>query len=180
MKVFVLDSEPDIVAMIVAALAATGHAARGFTRSADLLSALTPDVDLVLADAMLNERDGFALAEQVAARVGNCPPRTVLMSTDTHNARLRAAPVKSVLGIIAEPFVLAEFHKIIAIMAATRKSCPCRIKGLIACPETRANAESTVPGTVRRYCDGASYTDCPEFETLCGARLREWISRDKH
>lgn len=180
MKVFVLDNEPDIAAMVVAALMATGHAARGFTRSADLLSALTPDVDLVLADAIMLEQSGFALAAQVADRVGNCPPRTVLMSTDMHNTRLRAAPVKSVLGIIAEPFVLAEFNKIIAVMTATRNSCPCRIKGLIDCPETRANAESAAPEKIARYCTGDKYADCPEFETLCGTRLREWIARDKH
>lgn len=166
--------------MMIELLNAGGHEARGFIAGGDLLAALAPDTELVLADAVMKEMDGFALAEQVAAKVGNCPPRTVLLSTDTHHDRMRAASVKSVLGIIAEPFAIAEFDKIIKVMQATRDSCPCRLKGLIDCPEMRANAETAAPEKIASYCGSGNYANCPEYATLCGERLREWIARAKH
>ncbi len=177
MNIMVIDDSPEIVRMVSEMLRGAGHAVRGFTQPNDLLAALTSAVDMVISDIDMTPLNGFALAEAVAARIGFAPPRTLLMSGEPHADGMRIAPYKSVLGLLPKPFMLRDFLRVIAALQQARASCPCRIKGLISCPEVRANAEQASPEKITRWCASGEYAGCPDYAALCGQRLRDWISK---
>lgn len=178
MNIFVLDDEHDIVAMLADMLEPAGHTVRGFTDPAGLLAALMPVTDLVITDVNMPAMDGFAVAAAVAEKVGHAPPRTLLISAAQHDDRVKAASCKEVLGILGKPFRLHEFNAVIEVLRQSRSSCPCRIKGLIACPETRAAAEAANPEKCA-VCRTPGYADCPDYANDCGERLRGWIAGER-
>ncbi len=178
MNIFVLDDEHDIVTMLADMLTPAGHSVRGFTDPGSMLAALTPATDLVITDVNMPGLDGFAVAAAVAEKAGHTPPRTLLISAARHPDRVKAASHKEVLGILDKPFRLAEFNAVIAVLQQTRTSCPCRIKGLIACPEARASAESANPEKCGICCT-PGYADCPDYANDCGERLRGWIAGNR-
>lgn len=179
MHIFVVDDDPDIAKLIGEMLGGAGHRVTVFTEPHALLAGLGPEVDLVISDFAMGGMNGLAVADEVARRLGVRPPRTLLISACGDDPGLEAAPVKSVLGLMRKPFSLARFNAVVAVLEQSRGSCPCRVKALISCPETRNAAEEQKPDKVGTWCITSRYSECPEYETDCGQRLRDWIAKKK-
>lgn len=124
-----------------------------------------PDVDLVISDVIMPGLDGFSVAELTQRRVGNEPPRTLLMSGQDHLASLDQVPPDQVLGLLDKPLAPAHLSRVMRLLGATRRACPGPWLGCCAQP----------PADGSEICNGTGYVRCPMYNERAGPLLRSVI-----
>ncbi len=124
-----------------------------------------PDVDLVISDVVMPGLDGFSVAELALRRVGNEPPRTLLISGYDHLAPLDRIPADQVIGLMDKPLVPAQISRVMRLLGETRRSCPGPWLGCCAQP----------PPDSAALCHGARYCRCPLYNQRAGPLLRSVV-----
>jgi DNA-binding response OmpR family regulator len=117
-RLLLVEDDPSIAELLVAALRREGHEVTWSPTGAEGLEAAGPEVDLVLLDLGLPDIDGLEICRQIRARLPELP---VLMLT------ARAEEVDAVVGLdagaddyVTKPFRLAELMA--RIRAALRRA----------------------------------------------------------
>ncbi|HPG29568.1 MAG TPA: response regulator [bacterium] len=113
MNIFILDDEIDIVELMKDVLKLENHNVRGFIRFEDMINNLTGDIDLVISDINMPDINGYEAAEKIGKILGNCPPKTLLMSASSVNRTEYSEFGNSILGVICKPFDLEKFLELI-------------------------------------------------------------------
>jgi CheY-like chemotaxis protein len=104
-KLLVLDDEPGTLEWMTAALSALGHEVRGYESGRAALAAIDDfHPDLILADILMPEMDGFAFTRLVRAHRG---PRVLFISVAQRQAD---AILAGAVGYVAKPATAAEIR----------------------------------------------------------------------
>ena len=174
MVVLVIDNHRAARESLCAMLQALGCTVRPADDATWALSNLDGAIDLVIADVALAGFDGFAVADAVALRFGTNPPRTLLMSRESHAVRLNVYPPAVIIGILPKPMSFAHLRCVLDRLTQTRTACPGRHHD--TCPH--ATAQVLALGAAQRrapLCQTRHYGTCPLYDAFGGQPLRQWI-----
>lgn len=176
MRVVLVDDDRMSLDVLAAMLRGVGCEVQAYQNPSSALAHLPPDVDLVISDVGMPEMDGFTVAEGVALRLGVCPPRTLLVSGESHTNEVEQFPPSKVIGLLPKPIMFADVGRIVGFLAQTRKCCP----GLKAplCPYAcgRSGECESKSAEGPASCEGVEYARCPHYDAVCGKTLRLWVS----
>ena len=175
MKIFIIDDDDDVCETLGDILQLHDFEVYTFTNPDKLLSEIDDTVDLVISDVNMPLCNGIDLAEKISIKIGNTEPRVLLMTGNIRRDEIKIAVKKNIYGILQKPFVMEDLFEVIDLIGRTKHFCPCRIKGLISCPDKRFEAENKNPEKVNEYCSTSKYSLCIEYEKDCGERLKRWI-----
>jgi EAL domain-containing protein (putative c-di-GMP-specific phosphodiesterase class I)/CheY-like chemotaxis protein len=110
-RILVVDDEPDIGELIVAAADSIGQSCFATTSVGEFRAALTPDVEIVMMDLVMPDIDGIELLRILAAE--GCKSRIVLLSGFDRKVLRTAEELANSLGLrtagrLQKPFRIAE------------------------------------------------------------------------
>jgi CheY-like chemotaxis protein/phosphoribosyl 1,2-cyclic phosphodiesterase len=119
MKFFLVDDDPDIVALLIRVLEGEGHQAESCLSSVDALARIpAARPDCVLIDIMMPQMDGFELTRELRNRPELARMKIVVLSAKTYEFDRRRAKEMGADGYIAKPFardtLLASILEIVA------------------------------------------------------------------
>jgi DNA-binding response OmpR family regulator len=108
----VVDDDPDLVEVVLLALADAGYATRSAFNGKKALEAVAERVPaLVLLDMLMPVMDGWQFARELRAQVGRSVP--VVVVTAAEHASARGAEIDAD-DVIAKPFDLDELLRIVS------------------------------------------------------------------
>lgn len=109
-RILIAEDDPAVRSFVSRALAHDGHEVSAVHDGLQALEALqADDFDLLLADIVMPELDGVALALKVAR---DRPELPVLLMTGYASERHRAHNLEELIcEVIAKPFTLAQIHR---------------------------------------------------------------------
>ena len=179
MTIYLVDDEAALLRFLTSFLRGQGHRVMAFEDPRRAVGALQEGVDLVISDVVMPEMDGLQLAAAVTERLGNSPPRTLLMSGDPISWSKAALPeANQVIGMLPKPMRLSILQEVIDLVEHGRYRCPGDFTSF--CEHHHAihtaacgNAETTTERAP--LCQTPSYSRCPHYAGGCGRRVREWI-----
>jgi len=104
MKFFIVDDDPDIVALLVKTLEEGGHMVQQSTSSRDALARI-PDLrpDCVITDIMMPEMDGFELTRELRRRPELSAMKIIVLSMKSYDFDRRRAKQLGADGYITKP-----------------------------------------------------------------------------
>jgi CheY-like chemotaxis protein/phosphoribosyl 1,2-cyclic phosphodiesterase len=119
MKFFLVDDDPDILALLKRVLETDGHQAEICLSSVDALVRIpSARPDCVLIDIMMPQMDGFELTRELRKRPELAKMKIVVLSAKTYEFDRRRAKEMGADGYIAKPFardtLLASILEIVA------------------------------------------------------------------
>ena len=119
MKFFLVDDDPDILALLKRVLEGEGHQAESCLSSVDALVRIpVARPDCVLIDIMMPQMDGFELTRELRNRPELARMKIVVLSAKTYEFDRRRAKEMGADGYIAKPFardtLLASILEIVA------------------------------------------------------------------
>jgi CheY-like chemotaxis protein/phosphoribosyl 1,2-cyclic phosphodiesterase len=119
MKFFLVDDDPDILALLKRVLEGEGHQAESCLSSVDALVRIpAARPDCVLMDIMMPQMDGFELTRELRNRPELARMKIVVLSAKTYEFDRRRAKEMGADGYIAKPFardtLLASILEIVA------------------------------------------------------------------
>ncbi len=111
-EVLVVDDDPDMRAVIVLTLEASGYATRVAQNGRQALEAVAARMpDLVLLDMLMPVMDGWQCARELHARYGRAVPIVVI--TAAEHARARAQEVAAD-DVLSKPFDIDDLLRVVA------------------------------------------------------------------
>jgi len=104
MKFFIVDDDPDIVALLVKTIEEGGHMVQQSTSSRDALARI-PDLrpDCVITDIMMPEMDGFELTRELRRRPELSAMKIIVLSMKSYDFDRRRAKQLGADGYITKP-----------------------------------------------------------------------------
>src|SRR5689334_14941140 len=104
MKFYVVDDDPDIVALLVKTLEEAGHMVQQSTSSREALARI-PELrpDCVLTDIMMPEMDGFELTRELRRRAELSSMKIIVLSMKSYEFDRRRAKQLGADGYIVKP-----------------------------------------------------------------------------
>lgn len=104
MKFFIVDDDPDIVALLAKTLEEAGHMAQQSTSSREALARI-PDLrpDCVITDIMMPEMDGFELTRELRRRAELSNMKIIVLSMKSYDFDRRRAKQLGADGYIVKP-----------------------------------------------------------------------------
>lgn len=175
MFVAVIDDDTSVLKLVASMLRQAGCRTCLFSDPSSALTAIPPQVDLILSDINMHGIDGFAVAERVAAQFGTFPPKTLLMSGNDQQDLLAVTRPSKVIGVLAKPFGFAYLSRVIQFISQTRCLCP----GMKAplCPHAAPRLQCPrAADDPMSPCETRQYSACPHYNTVCGRALWFWIA----
>jgi two-component system NtrC family sensor kinase len=104
-RILVIDDEPAIVDLVMRLLTRNGYTVVGMQRAREAIEELKKQpYDIVLCDMRMPDMDGIAFHHHVQDAGLAHPPRLVIMTGDTNNARTEAFLRKHKLLVLRKPF----------------------------------------------------------------------------
>jgi phosphoribosyl 1,2-cyclic phosphodiesterase len=104
MKFFLVDDDPDIVALLCRELQAAGHEVRSATASRAALQAIPQErPDCVITDIMMPEMDGFELTRELRRRPELAGMKIIVLSMKSYDFDRRRAKQLGADGYITKP-----------------------------------------------------------------------------
>jgi CheY-like chemotaxis protein len=106
MKFFLVDDDPDILALLTRVLSGAGHEVQSTGSSHDALKRIPLErPDCVISDIMMPEMDGFELTRELRRRIELAEMKIIVLSAKTYDFDRRRAKELGADGYIAKPFV---------------------------------------------------------------------------
>jgi CheY-like chemotaxis protein len=106
MKFFLVDDDPDILALLTRVLGDAGHEVQSTGSSHDALKRIPLErPDCVISDIMMPEMDGFELTRELRRRIELAEMKIIVLSAKTYDFDRRRAKELGADGYIAKPFV---------------------------------------------------------------------------
>ena len=176
MNFLVVDDETAVARYLRAVVRSRGHNATALGDAPSALKAIDADgaIDFVISDVTLGGMDGFELAEQVAVKLNDGFPHTLLISGLPHGDEMRKVPPSVAMGLVSKPFSFLQLLNILDMMEKVRSTCPgLFLRGLTA--DSGRPTTGTRDGACRDY-QNSGYGACPCYDTECGWLLRQWFA----
>src|SRR5882672_12855782 len=105
MKFFIVDDDPEVLALLERVLSATGHTVERSSSGADALARIPAAVpDCVITDIMMPGMDGFELTRELRQRPELAQTKIIVLSAKTYEFDRRRAKEMGADGYIAKPF----------------------------------------------------------------------------
>ena len=105
MKFYVVDDDPDILAILTQVLEAAGHRVEASPSSLQALKQVPMSrPDCVITDIMMPEMDGFELTRELRRRPELADMKIVVLSAKSYDFDRRRAREMGADGYIAKPF----------------------------------------------------------------------------
>jgi CheY-like chemotaxis protein len=106
MKFFLVDDDPDILALLTRVLSGAGHEVQSTGSSHEALKRIPLErPDCVISDIMMPEMDGFELTRELRRRIELAEMKIIVLSAKTYDFDRRRAKELGADGYIAKPFV---------------------------------------------------------------------------
>lgn len=176
MKMVVIDDEGAIAQLVARFAARLGHSCTAFRDARIALEHLASDVDLVISDVVMPGLDGFAVAREVAAQLGTCPPKTLLISGYVHEIPSPEFSPRTVLGILPKPFDLPRLRAVLNLLEETRERCPGKCRALWTNAGSPCRYVAQLDEGQSRICHGSRYAACAHYESGPGHALQVWMA----
>src|SRR5947208_9852924 len=123
MKFFIVDDDPDIVALLVKTLEEAGHMVQQSTSSRDALARIPMSrPDCVVTDIMMPEMDGFELTRELRRRPELAGMKIIVLSAKSYDFDRRRARELGADGYVAKPFQRDTLLESIMEIVASRVS----------------------------------------------------------
>ena len=104
MRFYLVDDDPDILALVAAVLEQAGHSVAASTSSAQALKEIPVQrPDCVITDVMMPEMDGFELTRELRRRPDLAAMKIIVLSAKTYDFDRRRARELGADGFIAKP-----------------------------------------------------------------------------
>ncbi|MBK9712323.1 MAG: response regulator [Kouleothrix sp.] len=114
-RVLVIDDEPAIVDLVTRLLSRSGYTVVGMQRARPALEALSREpCDTILCDIRMPDMDGMTFYHQLHAAELDRPPRLIIMTGDTNNARTEDFLRQYNLPVLRKPFTRQELLSALA------------------------------------------------------------------
>jgi CheY-like chemotaxis protein/phosphoribosyl 1,2-cyclic phosphodiesterase len=121
MKFFVVDDDPEILALLGRVLGGAGHAVATSASSHDALKRIPLErPDCVITDIMMPEMDGFELTRELRRRPELAPMKIIVLSAKTYEFDRRRARELGADGYIPKPFTSDTLLKSIQEIVSSR------------------------------------------------------------
>ncbi len=119
MKIYVIDDDPDIIALITVLLESAGHAVSSNTAGTEALPQISKQrPDCVLTDLMMAELDGLDLCREVRSREELAATKVVFVSSRDHVYWQDKARAAGAVGYLTKPLDPATFAKEVERLAS--------------------------------------------------------------
>src|SRR5258706_9954294 len=105
MKFFLVDDDPDILAVLRKVLEGAGHSVETSASSLDAIKRIpAARPDCVVTDVMMPDMDGFELTRELRRRPELAEMKVIVLSAKTYEFDRRRAKEMGADGYIAKPF----------------------------------------------------------------------------
>src|SRR2546421_263768 len=105
MKFFLVDDDPDILAILQKVLEGAGHSVETATSSREAVKRIpTARPDCVVTDVMMPDMDGFELTRELRRRPELAQMKIIVLSAKTYDFDRRRAKEMGADGYIVKPF----------------------------------------------------------------------------
>lgn len=175
MVIVIVDDERLTRETLHLSLRELGHTCRTYADGADALVALTPNVDLVIADVIMKGVSGIELAQRVADRLGSAPPRTLLISGEDMSDQLDRLSPSVIVGWLPKPFLHSDLFRVLEVVETTRRRCPGLSVSACLCAAAGSAGSAGAKGA-GRLCNTPRYAHCPHYGQGSGDALQSWIA----
>ena len=171
MRIVLIDDNDGSLGAMAMLMRHLGHQVREFADPVQALATISLDTDLVVSDVNMPTMDGFALAEEVLAILGNHLPKVLLFSGGDHQTELEAYPPSAIIGIMPKPIRLTTLSHILTLLERARTQCPGTLGTFYPCVQTSPEETDASAKTVNQ-CFSSAYASCPHYNAGCGKGLR--------
>lgn len=171
MRIVLIDDNDGSLGAMAMLMRHLGHQVREFVDPLQALAAISLDTDLVVSDVNMPAMDGFAVAEEVLAILGNHLPKVLLFSGGDHKTKLEVYPPSAIIGIMPKPIRLANLSHILTLLERARTQCPGTLGTFYPCVQTSPENTDVGAESVNK-CFSSAYADCPHYNAGCGKGLR--------
>jgi len=114
-RILVADDDPDLLELLKMDLDFQGYEVIAAQNGKEALELATKEkVDLVLLDVMMPYIDGYHVASELSAKLGNQVPKIVIMTSRDTVREKGIAMMSGAVSVLQKPFEMAALHKKIA------------------------------------------------------------------
>lgn len=111
-RILVADDDPDLLELLRMDLDFQGYEVLSAQNGKVALEIATKEkVDLVLLDVMMPYIDGYHVASELSAKLGNQVPKIVIMTSRDTIREKGIAMMSGAISVLQKPFELAALHK---------------------------------------------------------------------
>jgi len=113
-RILVADDDPDLLELLKMDLDFQGYEVLAAQNGKEALEMATKEkVDLVLLDVMMPYIDGYHVASELSAKLGNQVPKIVIMTSRDTVREKGIALMSGAVCVLQKPFEMAALHKLV-------------------------------------------------------------------
>lgn len=115
-RILIADDDPDLLDLLKMDLSYQGYDILTATNGKDALGLATCNdpVDLILLDVMMPFIDGYHVASEISANLGERMPKIVIMTSRDTVREKGIAMLSGAMHVVQKPFTVEDLHKLIA------------------------------------------------------------------
>ncbi len=111
-RILVADDDPDLLELLKMDLDFQGYEVIAAQNGKEALELATKEkLDLVLLDVMMPYIDGYHVASELSAKLGNQVPKIVIMTSRDTVREKGIAMMSGAISVLQKPFEMAALHK---------------------------------------------------------------------